>query len=68
MDIPAKLGKRIQAVIRNPVDLINLNKRDKVFMKQVEQGKILWEREINDDNVKDCLERRRIIHFPEAII
>ena len=46
-----KLGRNIQAVIRTPVELINSNKRDKVLMGQVEQGKILWEKEPNDNNV-----------------
>jgi len=45
-----KIEKKIQAVIKTPVDLINLSKRDKVLMKQVEQGKILWEKEPDDDN------------------
>jgi predicted nucleotidyltransferase len=45
------IGKKIQAIIKNPINLLTVNKRKNVFMKQVATGKILWEREINDDNV-----------------
>lgn len=47
-----KVGNRkIQAIINTPADLLNRDKREKVFMNQVEQGKIIWEREIDEDNV-----------------
>lgn len=46
-----EIGKKIQAIIKTPVDLMSLNDKDKVLMKQVEQGKILWEKEIDDDNI-----------------
>ena len=46
----AKLGNRkIQPIVRRPEDLLKRDKRDKVFLEQVEKGKILWEREINED-------------------
>jgi len=44
-------GKKIQAVIYSPEDLLKQDERDKVYMEQVEQGKVLWEREINEDNI-----------------
>ncbi len=44
-------NRKIQAVINTPTDLLHREQRDKVFMDQVEQGKILWEREINEDNL-----------------
>lgn len=48
----SKVAKRkIQAVITTPADLLDQDERDKVFTKEVEQGKILWEREINEDNL-----------------
>ena len=44
-------GKKIQVVIDTPVNLLKKDKREKVFMDQVEQGKVLWEREIDEDNL-----------------
>ncbi len=44
-------NRKIQAVINTPADLLHREHREKVFMDQVEQGKILWEREINEDNL-----------------
>lgn len=44
-------GKKIQAIIDTPVDLLKKEKREKVFMDQVEQGNILWEREIDENNL-----------------
>ena len=47
-----KIGNRkIQAVIDTPADLLEHDKREKVFKKEIEQGKILWEKEINEDNL-----------------
>ena len=47
-----KVGNRkIQAIINTPADLLNRDKREKIFMAQVEQGKILWEKEIDEDNL-----------------
>jgi len=46
-----KIEKKIQAVIKSPVDLMKPGKRDRIFLKQVEQGKILWEKEPDDDNI-----------------
>ena len=43
--------RKIQAVINTPAELLNQDKREKVFMEEVAQGKILWEREINEDNL-----------------
>lgn len=42
-------NRKIQAVIESPADLMKKSEREKVFMDQVNQGKILWERGINDD-------------------
>ena len=44
-------NRKIQAVITTPTDLLNQDEKDKVFAKQVKQGKILWEKEINEDNL-----------------
>jgi len=43
--------KKIQAVIYTPTDLLMKNKREKVFMNQIEQGKLLWEKEIDENNL-----------------
>ena len=42
--------RKIQAVINTPTELLNQDKREKIFMEEVKQGKILWEKEINEDN------------------
>ena len=44
-------NRKIQAVIAAPADLLNQDEREKVFNKQLEQGKLLWEKEINEDNL-----------------
>ena len=44
------IGKKIQAVIKTPEEMLNLNSRDKVLMKQIGLGKVLFEREIENDN------------------
>lgn len=46
-----KLGNRkIQAIIRSPQQLLKKqDKQERLFLEQVEKGKILWEREINED-------------------
>lgn len=43
--------RKIQAIISTPADLLKHDDRDKIFRKEVEQGKILWEKEINEDNL-----------------
>jgi len=43
-------NRKIQAIINTPADLLTRDKKDMVFMDQVHQGKILWEKEINEDN------------------
>jgi len=44
-------SKKIQAVIYEPADLLNIDKKEKVFIDQVTKGKILWERSIDEDNI-----------------
>jgi len=44
-------NKKIQCVIYDPADLINIREREKVFLGQVDKGKILWERSVNEDNI-----------------
>lgn len=43
-----KISKTIQAIIVSPLDLLS-KKEDKVFMQEVNKGKILWQRGINED-------------------
>lgn len=44
-----KIGNRkIQAIINNPADLLKRDRKEKIFLSEVEQGKVLWEREINE--------------------
>ncbi|MBU4487920.1 MAG: nucleotidyltransferase domain-containing protein [Candidatus Omnitrophica bacterium] len=45
------VNRKIQAVITTLADLLDQDEKDKVFAKEVEQGKILWEKEINEDNL-----------------
>lgn len=48
----AKIANRkIQAVISTPADLLGQDERQKVFNKEVELGKVLWEKEINENNL-----------------
>ena len=44
-------NRKIQAIISKPEELLKRDKEEKVFLEQVEKGKILWEREINEDNL-----------------
>lgn len=44
-------NRKIQAIIKTPADLLDKDSKNKVFMDQVKQGKILWEKEINEDNL-----------------
>lgn len=44
-------NRKIQAVITTPADLLDQDEREKIFNKEVKQGKILWEKEINEDNL-----------------
>lgn len=44
-------NRKIQAVISTPAELINQDKKEKVFMDEVKRGRILWEREIDEDNL-----------------
>ncbi|MCB4790307.1 MAG: nucleotidyltransferase domain-containing protein [Elusimicrobia bacterium] len=45
-----KISKKIQAILKTPAELMSANTKNDIFMKQVEQGKILWEKETNEDN------------------
>jgi len=46
----AKLyNRKVQPIINAPEELLKKGKEEKVFREQIENGKILWEREINDD-------------------
>ncbi len=44
-------NRKIQAIIESPISLMKKTDDNKVFMGQVNQGKILWQREINEDNL-----------------
>ena len=44
-------GRKIQAVITTAADLLEQDERERVFNEEVNRGKILWEREINEDNL-----------------
>jgi len=44
-------NRKIQAIIESPTSLMKKTDNNKVFMDQVNQGKILWQREINEDNL-----------------
>lgn len=48
---PKIANRKIQAIIQTPGDIMKKTEEDKVFMGQVDKGKILWEREINEDNL-----------------
>lgn len=43
-------NKKIQAILTTPTELLEQDEKGKVFAKEVEQGKVLWEKEINEDN------------------
>lgn len=43
-------NRKVQAIINTPVDLLNKNRKEEVYLGQVAQGKILWEKKINEDN------------------
>lgn len=46
----AKLyNRKVQPIINAPEELLKKGKEERVFLEQVEKGKVLWEREINDD-------------------
>ena len=42
-------NRKIQPIISQPEELLKKDRKNKVFLEQVEKGKILWEREINED-------------------
>ena len=42
-------NRKVQPIINAPEDLMKRGKEERVFLEQVENGKVLWEREINDD-------------------
>lgn len=46
-----KINKKIQAIVRTPLEMMKPGKNDEVFLKQVEQGKVLWEKEPDENNV-----------------
>lgn len=39
----SKIGQRIQPVIKNFLELMELKKKDRVFYEEINKGKILWE-------------------------
>jgi len=46
----AKLyNRKVQPIINAPEELLKKGEEERVFLEQVEKGKVLWEREINDD-------------------
>ena len=46
----AKLyNRKVQSIINTPEELLKRDKQNKVFLEQVEKGKVLWEKEINED-------------------
>ena len=46
----AKLyNRKVQPIINAPEELLKKGKEERVFREQIEKGKVLWEREINDD-------------------
>ena len=46
----AKLyNRKVQPIINAPEELLKKGKEERIFLEQVEKGKVLWEREINDD-------------------
>jgi predicted nucleotidyltransferase len=42
-------NRKIQPIISQPEELLKKDRKNKVFLEQVEKGKILWEREVNED-------------------
>jgi len=44
-------NRKIQAVIDTPADLLEHDKKEEVFKEEIEEGKILWWKEINEDNL-----------------
>jgi predicted nucleotidyltransferase len=42
-------NRKVQVIVNRPEDMLRGDKRDEVFLEQVEKGKVLWEREINED-------------------
>lgn len=48
---PKVANRKIQAVITSPTELLDQDEREKVLRKEIEQGKVLWEKEINEDNL-----------------
>ena len=46
----AKLyNRKVQPIINAPEELLKKGKEERVFREQIEKGKVLWEREINND-------------------
>ncbi len=39
----AKLGKRVQLIIKNTLEFHEIKKKDEVFYKEIDKGMILWE-------------------------
>lgn len=44
-------NRKIQPVIYTPEDLLKRDPEEKIFLSEVEQGKVLWERDINENNL-----------------
>ncbi|MCG2711077.1 MAG: nucleotidyltransferase domain-containing protein [Candidatus Omnitrophica bacterium] len=42
-------NRKVQPIINAPEELLKKGTEERVFLEQVEKGKVLWEREINDD-------------------
>lgn len=42
-------NRKVQPIVNTPEELLRKGEEERVFVEQVEKGRILWEREINDD-------------------
>jgi predicted nucleotidyltransferase len=41
-------NRKIQAILKSPVDMLKTGEKEKVFMQEVGEGIVIWEREINE--------------------
>ena len=44
-------NRKIQPIIYTPQELLEKNEKNTVFLKKIEKGLILWEKEINESNL-----------------
>jgi len=42
-------NRKLQPIISSPEELLKKGKEERAFLEQVEKGKVLWERDINED-------------------